>query len=60
MQLRILHLEDDPQDRELVASAIEREGLAPEIVAVATLTEFEAALRHSKFDLILAEFVVPT
>ena len=59
MPIRILHLEDDPQDRELVAGEIEREGLVAHIVPAASREEFLGALRNEKFDLILADFVLP-
>ena len=59
MPLRILHLDDNPRDRELVAREIENEGFVPEVVPAASREEFVAALNHEKFDLILADFVLP-
>ncbi len=59
MPLRILHLEDDPQDQELVASEIKHEGLVADIVPAKTREEFLGALERQKFDLILADFILP-
>ncbi len=40
----ILHLEDDPADRELIREALGTEGIALEIVQVDTRDEFQTAL----------------
>ncbi|MGA9121482.1 MAG: PAS domain S-box protein [Bacteroidota bacterium] len=58
--LRILHLEDDPQDAELVRSLLEGEGLVPDVVRVDTREGFRAALSHGQFDLIVSDFTLPT
>ena len=57
--LRILFLEDDPQDRELAARAIAAEGLLPEFVYAVTQADFEGALARQAFDLIMSDFTLP-
>lgn len=57
--LRILHLEDDPDYPELVASLLEQEGLRAKLEVVANQQEFEAALAQPTFDLILADLRLP-
>ena len=59
MSLRILHLEDDANDRELVADALRSDGIACVITAVGSKQEFEEALATHP-DLILADFSLPT
>jgi PAS domain S-box-containing protein len=57
--LRILHVEDDPNDREL-AEATLRGGAVPcEIVYVETRLAFEEALLTGSFDVILADYSLP-
>src|SRR6266702_152937 len=56
----ILHLEDNCFDRELVARALLRDQLYCEFVYAATAAEFREALDHSKFDLILSDFTLPS
>lgn len=58
-QLRVLHLEDDPHDRELVVATLAHEGLSCEVTAVSTREEFEAALSRQTFDVILADDRLP-
>ena len=58
MRLRLLHLEDDPNDRELVADTLRADGIECVITPVASRTEFERALA-SPPDLILADFSLP-
>jgi sigma-B regulation protein RsbU (phosphoserine phosphatase) len=57
--LRILHLEDDPGDVELVQATLEEEGIEFETVVVATREEFSAELEKGDVDLILADFALP-
>src|SRR5690242_17700015 len=59
-KVRILLLEDDPQDRELVARALSADGLACELAFAATETEFQAALARLDLDLILCDYMVPS
>lgn len=58
--LRILHLEDEPDFSDLVRSLLEKEGLDAELTLVATRKEFEKALAEDKFDLILADYLLPS
>jgi len=57
--LRILHLEDEPKDVMLVQAALEVDGLACDVEHVDTGAQFEAALEHGEFDLILSDFALP-
>ena len=58
--LRILHLEDDPDYSELVRAMLEKEGLRAAMVLVNNLAAFAAALAGEPFDLILADYKLPT
>ena len=57
--LRILHLEDDPNDAELVRSILENEGFNCDIIRVETRDEFVHALEQDAFDIILADYSLP-
>jgi signal transduction histidine kinase len=57
--LRVLHLEDDPHDAELVQATLAAEGLACQVVRVDTRAEFVEALERGGYDLILADYVLP-
>jgi serine phosphatase RsbU (regulator of sigma subunit) len=57
--LRILHLEDDPRDSELVEATLASEGYACDIRVVDDSDDFIAALAEDGFDLILADFALP-
>ncbi|MFX8685046.1 hypothetical protein ABTM63_19870, partial [Acinetobacter baumannii] len=48
--LRILHVEDDPLDGELVSEVVARDDLQTEITRVWSRDEFEAKLRAREFD----------
>lgn len=58
MPLRLLHLEDDANDRELVAETLRGDGLQCAITPVASRAEFVQALRPAP-DLILADYALP-
>src|ERR1700758_412171 len=58
--LRILSLEDDPTDAELVRDTLEVEGLACTLTRVETEPGFVAALQQGAFDLILADYTLPS
>lgn len=58
-QLRILHLEDDPLDGELVQSALVVEGIVCEMERVADREHFVQALEGGAIDLVLADFALP-
>ena len=57
--LRILHLEDDPMDAELVLMTLAGEGLKCEVQVVSRRDEFDLALARGGIDLILADFALP-
>jgi signal transduction histidine kinase len=57
--LRILHLEDDPNDASLVESALESEGIACATICVQERDDFVAALESGGIDLILSDFSLP-
>jgi PAS domain S-box-containing protein len=58
--LRILYLEDEPRDAELVRAALEAEGIACKITRVETEPEFSASLKQGSFDIILADYGLPS
>jgi PAS domain S-box-containing protein len=58
--VRILHLEDDATDAELMRSALAQGGVAGDICRVAGESEFIAALDTGGFDLILADYYLPS
>src|SRR4051812_14488871 len=57
--IRILHLEDERDFSDLVHSLLEREGIVAEFVMVSTRREFEAAIQTQKFDVVLADYLLP-
>jgi PAS domain S-box-containing protein len=58
--LRILQLEDDPKDAELVQENLASDGFACEATRVETATDFIASLEQGGFDLILADYSLPS
>ena len=57
--IRLLHLEDDPLDAELIRHRLETEGLACEITWVKGRQDFESALERGTFDLVLSDYNLP-
>ncbi|MGQ0602131.1 MAG: PAS domain S-box protein [Anaerolineales bacterium] len=57
--LRLLHLEDDPVDAELLQTRLAFEGLPAEWVRVRTRDDFVAGLQQGDFHLILADYSLP-
>jgi PAS domain S-box-containing protein len=57
--LRILHLEDDPRDSELVQDTLASDGVTCEVARVDSEADFIAALKQGGFDLILADYTLP-
>jgi PAS domain S-box-containing protein len=57
--LRVLHLEDVPQDAELVQAALESDGLHCDITWAKTRKEFENALGTDRYDFILSDYRLP-
>src|ERR1041385_1971329 len=58
--LRILHLEDDPDFSALVSAMLEKEGLKAEVVAVSDFKPLIAALESKSFDIIIADYLLPS
>jgi DNA-binding response OmpR family regulator len=59
-RLRILFVEDDPTDAELVKETLAAEGITCEIVRVETEHGFTESLKEGDFDLILADYTLPS
>jgi signal transduction histidine kinase len=55
MKLRLLHLEDNGDDVELVRTALTREGLDCDILAVDSREAYRAALQQTRFDAVLSD-----
>jgi PAS domain S-box-containing protein len=58
--LRILHLEDDKNDVELVQAELEEEGFSCDVINVETRRDFISALEKNVFDIILADYKLPS
>ena len=57
--LRILHLEDDPNDSALIEATLEAEGIACVLTRVQTRQDFISALEIGGIDLVLSDFSLP-
>jgi hypothetical protein len=57
--LRILHLENDALDSELIEAALARGGIDCSLRRIETRPEFETALRSDRLDLILSDYTLP-
>ncbi|HXD30891.1 MAG TPA: ATP-binding protein [Pyrinomonadaceae bacterium] len=57
--VRILHLEDDPLDAELIHETLVEQGLNPQTTRAQSEAEFRKALADPNLELILADYVVP-
>jgi PAS domain S-box len=57
--LRILHLEDDPLDRELVEAKLSEGGVSYKIRQVDTKESFLRAIEEEEIDIILADYSLP-
>jgi two-component system cell cycle sensor histidine kinase/response regulator CckA len=58
--VRVLHLEDDPNDRLLVQEMVSADGLDCEFTPVQTRGDFETALHQGSFDLIISDYSMPS
>src|ERR1700676_4208497 len=58
--LRILHLEDDPADAELIESTLLAEGVLCTTTCVENRDDFLAALERGGFDLVISDFAWPS
>jgi sigma-B regulation protein RsbU (phosphoserine phosphatase) len=59
LPLKILHLEDNPNDARLVRDALERESIPCATTCVKTQADFVAALEAGGIDLVLSDFTMP-
>ena len=59
-ELKILHLEDDRRDAELVRETLAADGIIAEVECVDTESGYVCALKRRKFDLILADYSLPS
>src|SRR5258705_7208538 len=57
--LRILHLEDNPTDAELIQGILETEGIICAVTRVDTQADFFASIEQGGFDLILTDYTLP-
>ena len=57
--LRILYLEDDPKDAELVQMSLEAEGIFCELTRAETQADFLRFLQRGGVELILADYALP-
>jgi PAS domain S-box-containing protein len=57
--LRILYLEDEPKDAELVQASLEAEDIVCDVTRADTQASFLAFLQQGGFDLILADYTLP-
>ena len=57
--LRILHLEDNPIDAELIKAQLQRHGISCSVTRVATRAAYQAALEQTAVDLILSDSNLP-
>jgi PAS domain S-box-containing protein len=58
--LRILSIEDDPKDAELIQDLLETEGIACEVTRVDTQAALLASLDEGGIDVILADYSLPS
>ena len=57
--IRLLHLEDDPRDAELIRLKLQAAGLSCDILWVNGREAFESALERESFDLVLSDYKLP-
>ena len=58
--LRILYLEDNSKDAELTHAILEAEGIESRVIRVEAQADFLAAVGQGGFDLILADYTLPS
>jgi len=54
--IRILYVDDNPLDRELVRDALEKEHGGFQIIEAASRVDFETRLAEGGYDLVLSDF----
>lgn len=57
--MRILYLEDEPNDAELVHAGLDADGIACDLIRADTQADFVTCLQQGGFDLILADYTLP-
>jgi signal transduction histidine kinase/CheY-like chemotaxis protein len=57
--LKMLHIEDNPADAELIKVALRRGGFNCDVLRVETRDACQSALREQNFDLIIADYALP-
>src|SRR6516225_8189310 len=57
--LRILYVEDNPNDAKLGLKQLKQAGFEPVADVVSTPEEFTARLRSTQYDLVLADYRIP-
>lgn len=57
--LKILHLEDNPQDAEIIKATLDEEGIACDVLRVDSREDFAAALDNCAFDLVFSDYQLP-
>src|ERR1700736_4574321 len=60
LPLRVLHLEDDLRDAQVVQETLETGGIVCHVTRVETQADFIASLERGGFDLILADYTLPS
>ena len=58
--LRILHIEDNPNDAYLIQAVLETEGIVSHVTRVETEADFLASLEQGGLDIILADYTLPS
>ncbi len=58
-EVRVLHVEDNELDAELVAEALRKGGFSVSVVVVQTEAEFEEQLRAHRPDVVIADYNLP-
>jgi diguanylate cyclase (GGDEF)-like protein/PAS domain S-box-containing protein len=59
-KLRILNLEDNQDDFELIRARLRHEGIECDLIRVETKADFISELNRSGFDLILSDYLLPS
>ena len=57
--INILHLDDNPQDADLIRRKLGSEGLSCDVTCVTDKASFESALDRARFDVVLCDYTVP-
>jgi PAS domain S-box-containing protein len=59
LTLRILYLEDEPRDAELVQASLEAEDIVCDLTRIDTKADFLSSLKKGGLDVILADYTLP-